>query len=278
MTGAQATRAVLSAALSGGAPVRVLGEAIELSAATRGLVADYPERVHLLPAADATLVGLAVGMALGGDQPVVELAGPGSLPAAFAQLTQEAAGVSGEFRASVVVRVPVPPGVDAGLGPLLAARGLQVVVASSPAEAGQLLEGALAASGPVVVVEPLAALAAGPDRLEALPLGTARVLREGDHATLLAIGDGVPAALAAADALAAEGVSVCVVDLRSLSPLDATVISARVQHTGRPVLVGVPSAVLPDVVEAAFLRLESPPVRVAAGGDVPAAVRRSLDY
>lgn len=278
MNGAQATRSVLSSALSGGARVRVLGEAVELSPATRGLLAAHPERVHLLPAADASLVGLAVGMALGGDRPVVELAGPEALPAAFAQLAQEAAPVSGDYRAPVVVRVPVAPGADAGLGPLLAVPGLQVAVASSPAEAGQLLEAALEASGPVVLVEPAAALAAGPGAQDALPLGAARVLREGEHATLLAVGDGVNAALDAADALAADGISVDVVDLRSLAPLDLDTLGARVQHTGRPVLVGVPAAALPAVLQAAFLRLESPPELVAADGDVVAAVHRSLSY
>jgi pyruvate/2-oxoglutarate/acetoin dehydrogenase E1 component len=278
LNGAHATRSVLSSALSGGARVRVLGEAVELSPATTGLLAAHPERVHLLPAADASLVGLAVGMALAGDRPVVELAGPEAMPAAFAQLAQEAAPVAGEFQAPVVVRVPVAPGADAGLGALLAVPGLQVAVASSPAEAGQLLEAALQASGPVVLVEPAAALASGPQALDPLPLGAARVLREGDDVSLLAVGDGVPAALEAAGHLAAAGVSAGVVDLRSLSPLDLETVGAQVRHTGRPVLVGVPAAAMPGVVHSAFLRLESPPELVAADGDIGAAVQRSLAY
>jgi len=278
VNGAQTTRSVLSSALSGGARVRVLGEAVELSPATRGLLAAHPERVHLLPAADASLVGIAIGMALGGDRPVVELAGPEALPAAFPQLAQEAASITGDYRAPVVVRVPVAPGSDSGLGPLLSVPGLQVAVASSPAEAGLLLTAALEASGPVVLIEPAAALAAGPAQLQGLSLGKARVLRAGDHATLLAVGDGVGAALDAAETLSADGVSVDVVDLRSLAPLDTETIAARVGHTGRPVLVGVPDAVLPDVLRAAFLRLESPPEQVAADGDVVGAVHRSLSY
>lgn len=278
MNGAQATRSVLSSALSGGARVRVLGEAVELSPATTGLMAAHPDRVHLLPAADASLVGIAVGMALGGDRPVVELAGAASLPGVFAQLAQEAAPIGGEFTAPVVVRVPAAPGDALGLDPLLAVPGLQVAVASSPAEAALLLEAALASAGPVVLVEPAAALAAGPQALPPLPLGVARVLRAGDHVTLLAVGDGVPAALAAADALAAHGVSAGVVDLRSLAPLDLETIGTQVRHTGRPVLVGVPDAALAGVVRSAFLRLESPPERVDAGGDITAAVHRSLAY
>ena len=278
MTGAQTTRSVLSSALSAGARVRVLGEAVDLSPATRGLLAEHPERVHLLPAADASLVGIAVGMALGGDRPVVELAGPEALPAAFGQLAQEAAPVGGDYRAPVVVRVPVAPGADAGLGALLAVPGLQVAVASCPAEAGILLEAALEAAGPVVLIEPIAALSAGPAQLDALPLGAARTLREGQYATLLAIGDGVGAALDAAQALESDGIEVDVVDLRSLAPLDLDTIAARVGHTGRPLLVGVPDAVLPAVLQAAFLRLESPPEVVAADGDVLAAVQRSLSY
>ena len=71
MNGAEQIRAVLSRALADSSDVQVLGEAVSLSPATTGLMAEYPDQVHLLPAADATLIGVAVGMAIGGKRPVV---------------------------------------------------------------------------------------------------------------------------------------------------------------------------------------------------------------
>jgi pyruvate/2-oxoglutarate/acetoin dehydrogenase E1 component len=241
-------------------------------------MAAHPDRVHLLPAADATLLGLAVGMALAGDRPVVELAGPEAIPGALQQLIQEAAGVTGDYHAPVVVRVPVPPGRPSGVGSLLDVVGLSVAAASSPAEAGILLQAALQSEGPVVLLEPAGAVAGGPTELRPLPLGRARVLREGADATLLAWSDGVPAALRAAESLAADGVEVDVVDLRTLVPLDLETVSERVQRTGRFVLVGAPASVLAAIVQSAFLRLESPPEVISAHGGVAEAVHRALDY
>ena len=86
MTGLQALRDALRAALTDAPRVRVVGEAVELSPVTAGLAADFPGRVHALPASDAGLIGVALGMAMNGDTVVVELAGPEGLPAALAAL------------------------------------------------------------------------------------------------------------------------------------------------------------------------------------------------
>lgn len=283
MTGAALVRGVLSEALNRDPAVRLLGEALDLSPVTQGLRAAHAGRVHLLPAADATLVGVAVGMALGGGRPVVELSGPDALWGALQQLGQEAASIAdqAEFQAPVVVRVPLPPGAEAPTAALLL-RGLTVAVASSGAEAAQQLAAALQAKGAVVLLQPLALLAGGAEDLAPLPLGQARLLREGEHATVLAVGEGVPAALQAAAALAEQGVQVDVVDLRALAPLDAALVSARVSHTGRVVAVGAAAAALNAAVQGAFLRLESPPAAVPAAPDpvaaIVAAVRASIDY
>ncbi len=277
MNGAHATRTVLVDALASGR-AHVLGEAVELSPATAGLLGGFPDRVHLLPAADATLVGVAVGMAMAGTRPVVELAGPEALPGALQQLVQEAAGVSGEFRAPVVVRVPVAPGA-ADPTPLLLGSGVTIACASCPGEAAALLQGALEADGPVVLLEPLAALSGGVTELPLLGLGRARVWQEGDHVTLLGWGDGVVAARHAAEMLAAEGLSVGVVDLRSIQPLDLDTVGVQVRHTGRFVLVGAPAGVLDAVVQVAFLRLEAPPASVPADPDAAvAAARQAVSY
>lgn len=250
--------------------VHVLGEALELSPVTTGLMGAHPERVHLLPAADATLVGTAVGMALTGAQPIVELSGGAALWGALQQLAQEAASLSGvEYAVPVVVRVPLVPGETAPLDLLASIDGLTVAVASSADDAAELLEAALSVRGPVVILEPAEAMnrrgGSG-----GLALGRAQALREGDHVSLLAIGAGVGAALAAAEQLSAQGISAAVVDLRTLSPLDHETVAASVRHTGRAVFVGTGAASLTAAIEGAFLRLESPPQAVAS--DVNAIV------
>ena len=279
MSGAIAIRAALADALTADPSVCLLGEAVDLSPATSGLRASAPGRVHLLPAADAALVGVAVGMALAGQRPVVELADAAAVIGALAQLAEAAALSGPEFPVRLVVRVPVGPG---GLDPsalLCAVGGLSVVAASSSGEAAGLLRAALGSSGPVVVLEPRVACAsAGDDRVD-MPLCHARVLREGRDASVLAWGDGVAAALAAADALAGEGIDVDVIDLRSLSPLDVDTVRARVYETGRVVCVGGADPALVAAVEAAFLRLESPPGRADADADAVArAVRMAVHY
>jgi 2-oxoisovalerate dehydrogenase E1 component beta subunit len=274
--------AALRALLTDDPRVHLLGEAVDLSPATAGLRAAFPGRVHLLPAADATLTGIAVGMAFGGARPIVELSGPASIWGALQQLGQEAAPArrAGEFRCGVVLRVPVGPGEPLPLDLLAGVPELGVAVASSAQDAVDLLRSALAGDQPVVIFEPAMALArpaaAG---TPARSIGAARLAREGDRATLLAHGDGVAVALAAAERLAGEGVEIEVLDLGSLQPLDRAALSERVQRTGRALVVGGPLGLLSTVTELAFLRLEAPPVVVPAELEaVTAALRLALSF
>jgi Pyruvate/2-oxoglutarate dehydrogenase complex, dehydrogenase (E1) component, eukaryotic type, beta subunit len=113
-----------------------------------------------------------------------------------------------------------------------------------------------------------------------LPLGRARVLRQGTDATLLAAGADVAVALRAADELQATGIDIDVVDLRSLAPLDLDTIGQRVRQTGRVIVVGDDHA-LTIAVQQAFVHLESPPARVSSPVDsaaITATVRASLHY
>jgi pyruvate dehydrogenase E1 component beta subunit len=259
--------------------VHVLGESLELSPATSGLMSAHPDRVHLLPAADATLLGTAVGMALTGAKPIVELAGGAALWGALQQLGQEASGLtSREYAVSVVVRVPLAPGEAAPLDTLAGIPDLTIAAASSAESAAELLQASLDARGPVVLLEPAEALArSAPD--DGGPFGTAHTLRSGDHVSLLAFGAGVGAALDAADQLAAEGISAAVVDLRTIAPLDVDTVSASIRHTGRPVFVGTSATTMVAAIQAGFLRLESPPVAVEASVHaVVEAARSSLSY
>jgi len=281
MNGAQCIHQVLSEALSGDQRVHVLGEALSLSPASSGLMASHPEQVHLLPSADATLIGVAVGMAIGGHRPVVELAGTTALWGAVQQLGQEAAAMTGEFSAPVVVRVPVgPEGFDPT--PLLTAvPGLNVACASNPADAAALVVAALQHGSPTVLLEPVTVLHdshSGTD-LPDVQLGQSTVVRQGDHVSVLAWGTGVAAAEKAANILAGEGISLEVVDLRSLAPLDAETIGASVRKTGRVVLTGAGAAALSTIIQAAFLHLESPPtIAEASAARIVEEARGAVHY
>ena len=142
----------------------------------------------------------------------------------------------------------------------------------------ELLEAALAVRGPVVLLEPAEAMGRTGGS-GGLALGRAHKLRDGDHVSLLALGAGVGVALQAADALSAQGVSADVLDLRTLSPLDHDAVGASIRHTGRAVFVGTAAAPLTTAIEAAFLRLESPPHVVDARVDaVVSAAQAAISY
>ena len=278
MNGHARIRSVLADALQSNPRVHLLGEAVELSPATRGLAAAAPDRVHLLPAADAGLVGVAIGMAMGGAVPVVELAGPEALWGAASQLGAESALLQGDFAGALVVRVPLAPGQSAPLELLDGMPHVAVAAGASAPACAALLASAIAGRGPVVLFESAEALAIADD--EAVPaLGEARQLRAGSQLTFLGFGAGSVAAQQAAEALAETGVSAEVLDLGSARPLDAARIRSHLHETGRPVVVGAPASVLQAVTALGFLRLEAPPVAVAADADAAhAAALQALHY
>ena len=268
MNGMNALRSALVAAL-GDARVKVLGEAVELSPVTRGLQADFAGQVVQLPAADAALVGVALGMAMNGDTVVVELAGPESVPAALQALDQAESTPHSPLR--VVLRVPVAPGAIDQLGVALSSvrENVAVLAVGQAGDAGALLTHALQHAGPTLLVEPLEVLSAAASGADPGDVSAPVVLREGDHASILALGPSVPAALHAADVLASEGIGVDVIDLRGLDAVDAPVLAERMRHTGRPVLavsVGY-GRVLDAVHRHAFLRLEAPPAWAGTSAD-----------
>ena len=279
MNGAQAIHGILSEALASDKRVQVLGEALPLSPAASGLLEAHADQVHLLPAADATLIGVAVGMAIGGQRPVVELAGTSAIWGAIQQLGQEAAAIGGEFSAPVVVRVPV--GED-GFDPtplLSAVPGLSIACGASPESAAGLLKAALGHSGPTVLLESVKMLAESSSGAAEITLGQAEVVRAGEHVTIIAWGDGVAASTKAANILAGEGISAEVVDLCSLAPLDAETIGTSIRKTGRVVLSGEGASALITAVQSAFLRLESPPtIAAASAGRIVDAAREAVHY
>lgn len=260
MNGAQHIEAALTEAMTANDSVHILGESLPLSPVSGRLLKQYPDRCHILPAADATLIGIAVGLAISGKTPVVELSGTEALWGALQQLGQEAGNLSGEFASTLVVRVPMSPGAFNPISILEGLHGISVASPSNPADAGVLLTAALAHRGVTVLLEPISVLSAEGGASGTPALGRAQVVSEGEHITLMAWGDGVDAATKAARSLSSDGISAEVLDLRSLHPLDTDTIKKSVSKTGRLVGVGSSNAVLIASIEASFLRLESPPV------------------
>lgn len=281
MNAYQAIHGLLSRALSD-RNVHILGEALELSPATRGLLAQAPSRVHLLPAADASLVGVGVGLALSGARPVISLSGPEALWGTLQQLGQEAAPLrdAGEFTAPLVLRVPLAPGESAPAALLSALDGVIVASPATPEDAVSMVQAALDADRPVVLLEPREVLGARMTGEPAQrPLTEARIVQHGEHASVLAWGAGVRAAREAAAALESEDISVEVVDLRTISPLDVETVGESVSRTGRPIVAGGADHVLLSAVRAAFLRLESPPALGGQGAEsLTEAIRRAVHY
>ncbi len=154
---------------------------------------------------------------------------------------------------------------------------MSLAVAGNPGDAAHLLDAALDASDPVVLLEPGGVLAERGTALDALGLGKARVVRAGDDATVLALGEGVAAAMRAAEVVAGEGIDVEVIDLRWIRPLDVEAIGESVAKTGRVIVAGASAGALALAVQQAFLRLESPPT-IAGTNDLASTIRSSVQY
>ncbi|TNE88231.1 MAG: hypothetical protein EP330_15530 [Deltaproteobacteria bacterium] len=290
LTMAAAIRGTLFAAMQDDEQVILLGDSVGraggIAGTSQGLLDTFGEdRVMDLPVAERGTLGVAVGLALAGKKPVVELSSSSRLLAVL-EVLAEAASLHGEFSAPVVVRVPVGDEAGARIDRPLAdidLPGLTVVCASGAASAAALLARALKSSGPTVILEPRALYGARRDLPAPAGFG-AELLRHGDHVTLAAFGTGVGAALDAAEELASEGISAAVLDLVALSPLDAKTLGEWTRHTGRIVAVhpsepGLAAKVERAATEAAFLYLESPPASAAASVvDAVNTARASVSY
>ena len=219
---------------------------------TAGLLEDFgPERVRDAPSAEAALVGVAIGAAIAGRRPVVELSTAAFAALALDQLVHHAAALrsfsGGRLRAPLVLRTPQTTGTR--LGPVHSATleallhhipGLVVVAPSTPGDAKGLLAAAIRADDPVVVLEHTALYGTRGDVGDAsVPLGRAAVRRAGSGVTLIACSRmALLAERAAATLAATHGIEATVVDLRSLRPLDLATITTAVRASeGRAVVV-----------------------------------------
>lgn len=236
--------------------VVVLGEDVGVNGgvfrATEGLLDRFgPERVIDTPLAETVIAGMAIGLAAEGLRPVAEIQFSGFIYPTIDQMLNHASRLRnrtrGRLTCPMVLRAPAGGGIrppehhsDSPEAIFAQIPGLRVVVPASPAHAYGLLLAAMRDPDPVVVLEPTRLYRARRDEVDddgrALPLDACFTLREGHDLTLVAWGGMVPEALAAADALAEEGLSAAVIDVATVSPLDMEPILASVATTGRCVI------------------------------------------
>ena len=257
---------------------------------TEGLWKEFGgQRVFNTPIAESGIVGTAIGLAMRGYRPVVEIQFDGFVFPAFNQITSQLAKLTyrseGFTQMPVVIRIPYGGGIGAvehhSESPeayFAHTAGLRIVTPSNPNDAYWMMQQAIESPDPVIIFEPKRRYwQKGPVNLDVapMPMHNARLLREGSQVTLLAYGPMVTAALQAAEIGAEEGVSIEVIDLRSLSPIDYPTIMASVQKTGRAVVVheaptnvSISSEIAARIAEQAFYYLEAPVLRVG-GFDTP---------
>lgn len=257
---------------------------------TDGLTAEFGEsRCFDTPLAEAGIVGTAIGLAMNGMRPVVEMQFDAFAYPAFEQIVSHAAKMRNRTRGKVtlpmVIRVPYAGGIggvehhcDSSESYYVNTPGLTVVAPATVADAYTLLRRAIESPDPVVFLEPKKLYWAKEevDLTQAEPgIGKAVVRREGGDATLIAYGPAVPIALEAAEVAATEGRQLQVVDVRSLMPFDDETVCAAVRSTGRAVVVAeatgfasVSSEIVARVTERCFHSLAAP-IRRVTGFDIP---------
>ncbi len=276
-----------------GEDVGVLGGVFRI---TDGLAARFGDaRVFDTPLAEAGIVGTAIGMAMNGLRPVVEMQFDAFAYPAFEQITSHLAKLRnrtrGRVELPVVIRVPYGGGIggvehhsDSSEVYYTHTPGLRVVTPGTPADAYTLLRQAIDCPDPVIFLEPKRrywATEAAEPGFDALysearaDIATACVRRRGSDATVIAYGGLVATALEAAEAGAEDGWDLEVIDLRSLSPFDDATVAESVRRTGRAVVVheasgfcGYGAEVAAQLTEQCFHYLEAPILRVT-GRDIP---------
>ncbi|WP_221584826.1 alpha-ketoacid dehydrogenase subunit beta [Microbacterium sp. G2-8] len=294
MTFAKAMNAGLRRAMENDPRVLLMGEDIGklggVFRVTEHLERDFGEnRVLDTPLAEAGIVGTAIGLAMGGFRPVIEIQFDGFVFPAFDQITTQLAKLtnrhSGSLSMPVVIRIPYGGHIGAiehhqesPEAYFTHTAGLRVVSPSTPNDAYWMIQEAIASNDPVVFMEPKSRYwQKGEVELDASPgpLHASRVVRKGSDVTLVGHGAMVAVLLQAAAIAEGEGTSCEVIDLRSLSPIDYDPIVESVRSTGRmvwaqeaPGHTSIGGEIASTVAERAFYSLEAPVMRVS-GFDVP---------
>lgn len=295
ITYAEAVREAIGQAMEADPTVFMLGEDIGVYGGAFGVSGDLvhrfgEDRVRDTPISELGIVGAAVGAALTGMKPIVEIQFSDFTAQAMDQIVNQAAKIhfmlGGELAVPMVLRAPLGSGTGAAAQHSQSLEawfahvpGLKVVMPSSPYEAKGLLLAALDDPNPVIVLEhKLLYKTSGhvPEEAYRSEIGKSKVVREGKDLTVVATGVMVSRTLEAASELAAEGIELTVIDPRSLSPLDMDPINASVAQTGRLMLVqeapkhvGYMAEIAARVSEGPAIYSLTEPVKRLAGLDVP---------
>lgn len=291
LTLVEAVRSALHEELARDPSVIVLGEDVGKQGgvfrATDGLLAAFGEdRVIDSPLAEVGIVGVAIGAAMNGLRPVAEIQFADYIHPAFDQIVNEAAKIryrsNGAFGCPLVVRTPFGAGVHGGLYHSQSVEalfyhvpGLKVVVPSTPYDCKGLLKAAIRDDDPVLFFEHKRSYRRWkgevPTEDYVVPLGRAEVKRPGSTLSVITYGIGVHQALEAAASLEPEGISIEVLDLRTIVPLDHDAIAATVERTSKVLILhednktgGIGAEVSAFIAEQLFESLDGPIVRVAA--------------
>ncbi|MEK6941321.1 MAG: alpha-ketoacid dehydrogenase subunit beta [archaeon] len=284
--------------------VVVLGEDVGVDGgvfrATQGLFKKFGEkRVIDTPLSESGIVGVSIGLAANGFKPVAEIQFSGFMPPAFDQLSSHAARLRnrtrGKITCPIVVRMPSFGGIKApehhseSVESLLAqVPGLKVVVPSTPFDAKGLLVSAIRDPDPVMFLEPIKIYRSikedVPEQGYTIPLGKAKIARDGKDVTLVSFGAMMRPALEAAQIATQKNIGVEVIDLRSIAPLDIDTINESVKKTGRCVVVhegprmcGIGAEISALVTENDLLDLIAPVERVT-GFDTVMPLAKNEQY
>jgi pyruvate dehydrogenase E1 component beta subunit len=284
--------------------VMILGEDVGCNGGvfrvTEGLQKRFgPDRVVDTPLSENGIVGTAIGLAMAGMRPIAEIQFEGFMGPAYDQLVNQAARcrtrTRGAFTCPLTVRVPVGGGIhapelhsDSPEAVYVHTPGLKVVMPSRPYDAKGLLATAIRDPDPVIFFEPKRVYRSFreevPDEPYTIPLGSAKILSDGTDITVITWGAMVFQCLEAMDRLA-ENISVELIDLRSLYPIDTAMIAESVKKTGRAVVVheapktgGLGAEISSLIQEHCFLYLQAPVQRVSGFDTVMPYYKLELEY
>jgi len=259
---------------------------------TKGFLEEFgPERIIDTPLAEASIVGVAIGMAMEGLRPIAEIQFADFIYPAFNQIVGEAAKTryrsNGDYTCPLVIRTPYGGGVRGALSHSVSIEalfyhvpGLKILAPSTPADIKGLLTAAIEDPDPVLFLEHKKTYRSVkgevPEGHYTIPIGKADIKKPGTHATVVSYGYNVHQALDAAQRLEKDGYSIEVIDLRSIRPMDKTTILASVGKTRKLLIIhednkfgGVGAEISAMVAEEAFFDLDAP-IRRLCGPDVPA--------
>lgn len=295
-TNIEALNETLAAEMRRDARIIMMGEDVGqrggVFRATKGLFEEFgPGRVIDSPLAELSIIGVGIGMALNGLRPICEIQFADFIHPAFNQIVNEAAKIryrsNSAYHVPLVIRTPYGGGIGGGLyhsqsieAIFAHTPGLYVVAPSTPHDTKGLLRAALRAEDPVLFLEHKKCYRLIKGEVPAedydVPIGVAEVKRAGGDLTIIAWGLMLHESLRAAEALARDGISAEVLDLRTLAPLDREAILVSVKKTGKVLIVhedtltgGLGAEVAAIIAQGAFEYLDGPITRLA-GPDVPA--------